>query len=149
VGDAITPHLKNRAGVAIKQFDERLYPIWVPGPQAVPDAVDLWIVFPASALGREGIMIPDRIQVSGRRMEDLLVQSVAVRYPQAARDQKITGAVLLKVIVAADGTVSQAESIRGHPLLVPAAVDAVKKWRYHPTLLNCIPVEVETEVVVP
>jgi protein TonB len=37
---------------------------------------------------------------------------------------------------------------RGHPLLVQAAIEAVKQWRYQPTLLNGTPVEVNTEIVV-
>lgn len=149
VGDKITPQLKDQSDAAIKQFDDRLYPIWVPGAQAVPDStVDLWIVFPASALGLEGSMIPERIQVGRRRMEELLIQSVAPQYPQAAKNQTAAGDVRLKVVVGRDGTVSDAEFLEGYSLLVPVAIDAVKQWRYSPTLLNCVPVEVETEVIV-
>lgn len=149
VGDKITPQLKDQSDAAIKQFDDRLYPIWVPGAQAVPDStVDLWIVFPASALGLEGSMIPERIPVESRRMEEILIQSVAPQYPQAAKNQTAAGDVRLKVVVGRDGTVSDAEFLEGYSLLAPAAIDAVKQWRYSPTLLNCVPVEVETEVIV-
>jgi TonB family protein len=141
--------LKDQSDAAIKQFDDRLYPIWVPGAQAVPDStVDLWIVFPASALGLEGSMIPERIPVESRRMEEILIQSVAPQYPQAAKNQTAAGDVRLKVVVGRDGTVSDAEFLEGYSLLAPAAIDAVKQWRYSPTLLNCVPVEVETEVIV-
>jgi protein TonB len=56
--------------------------------------------------------------------------------------------VRLKVVVGRDGTVSDAEFLEGNSLLAPAAIDAVNQWRYSPTLLNCVPVEVETEVIV-
>jgi len=149
VGDKITPQLKDQSHAAIKQFDDRLYPIWVPGAQAVPaSTVDLWIVFPASALGLEGSMIPERIRVGRRRMEELLIQPVAPQYPQAANNQTVAGDVRLKVVVGRDGTVSNVEFLEGYLLLAPAAIDTVKQWRYSPTLLNCVPVEVETEVIV-
>ena len=93
-------------------------------------------------------MIPERIQVGRRRMEEILVQSVAPQYPQAATKQTIAGDVQLKVVVGRDGTVSNVEFLEGRSLLAPAAIDAVKQWRYSPTLLNCVPVEVETEVIV-
>lgn len=45
-------------------------------------------------------------------------------------------------VIAADGTIQQLQVIEGHPLLVKAAVDAVKQWIYRPTMLNGDPVEV-------
>ena len=47
-----------------------------------------------------------------------------------------------------DGSVRQVELVSGDPLLVQAAIDAVKQWRYQPTLLNGQPVEVDNEVSV-
>ena len=52
----------------------------------------------------------------------------------------------LHTIVSKDGTVQSLELIFGHPLLVQSAIDAVKQWRYRPTLLNGEPVEVATEI---
>jgi protein TonB len=52
----------------------------------------------------------------------------------------------LHAIIAKDGTVQQLEVMSGHPLLVQAALDAVRQWRYQPTLLNGEPVEVDTTV---
>lgn len=63
-------------------------------------------------------------------------------YPPLARQARIAGPVRLEGTIAKDGTVQQLKVISGHPLLVPAAVEAVKQWRYRPTRLNGEPVEV-------
>jgi protein TonB len=54
----------------------------------------------------------------------------------------------MKVIIGKDGNVESAELISGHPLLAPAALDAVKRWKYKPFLLNGTPVEVESQIQV-
>lgn len=69
-------------------------------------------------------------------------------YPASAKDQGIQGAVLLGVVVGTDGTVKDVRVIEGHPLLAPAAVDAVSKWTYRPYYVNHKPTEIETTVVV-
>ena len=48
----------------------------------------------------------------------------------------------LEGILAKDGTIRNLQVLSGHPLLVPAALEAVRKWVYRPTLLNGVPVEV-------
>jgi protein TonB len=52
------------------------------------------------------------------------------------------------VIIAKDGTIERLQSVSGPALLLTAAIDAVKRWRYKPTLLNGSPVEVETKILV-
>ena len=69
-------------------------------------------------------------------------------YPELARLARIEGEVELEAVIGADGTVEELKVRRGHPLLVKAAIDAVRKWRYQPTLLNGEPVEVMTEITV-
>jgi len=54
--------------------------------------------------------------------------------------------VKLNATIAKDGTMQHLEVISGHPLLIPAALEAVKQWVYEPTLLNKQPVEVQTEI---
>ncbi len=56
--------------------------------------------------------------------------------------------MVLHAIIDKDGKVAQLEVISGHPLLVQSALDAVKQWRYKPTLLNGDPVEVDTTITV-
>jgi protein TonB len=56
--------------------------------------------------------------------------------------------VVLRAIISRDGTIENLQALSGHPLLVPAALNAVRQWRYRPYVLNGEPVEVETEVKV-
>jgi protein TonB len=67
-------------------------------------------------------------------------------YPPLARIARIQGTVVLQAIIGKDGAVQNLKVLSGHPLLVRAAVDAVKTWRYQPTLLNSEPVDVLTEI---
>ncbi len=60
--------------------------------------------------------------------------------------KRVQGIVKLHVIIGKDGSVSQVEAISGHPLLIQAAIDAVRQWKYRPTLLNGEPVEVDTTI---
>jgi protein TonB len=54
--------------------------------------------------------------------------------------------VRLNAIIGKDGTIQDLKAASGHPLLVPAALEAVKQWLYKPTLLNGEPVEVVTVI---
>ena len=67
-------------------------------------------------------------------------------YPPLAMMARIQGTVVLQAIIGTDGTVKDLKVLSGHPLLVRAALDAVKTWRYQPTLLDSEPVDVLTEV---
>jgi protein TonB len=67
-------------------------------------------------------------------------------YPPLATMARIQGTVVLQAIIAKDGTIQDLKVLSGHPLLVRAALDAVRTWRYQPTLLNTEPVEVLTEI---
>src|SRR5262249_7558202 len=67
-------------------------------------------------------------------------------YPPRAKQARIAGTVRLTAIIGRDGAIRNLEVLSGHPLLTPAAVDAVKQWLYQPTLLNEEPVEVITQI---
>ena len=75
-----------------------------------------------------------------------LIHEVQPEYPLLARDARIGGTVRLKAIISRDGKVEDLSLVSGQPLLVAAAMDAVKQWVYKPTYLNGVPVEVVTEV---
>jgi TonB family protein len=96
----------------------------------------------------EGVAAPQRVRVSSGVMGSLLVKRVRPQYPADAREQRIQGTVLLKAIIDKDGNISNLQLISGHPLLAPAAIEAVKQWKYRPYLLNGTPVEIETQVQV-
>lgn len=87
---------------------------------------------------------PKRIRISTGVQEAKLVQKVQPVYPPLARQARISGTVRLEAIIARDGSIQNLRVIEGHPLLVQAALDAVRRWRYEPTLLNNEPVEVIT-----
>jgi len=91
---------------------------------------------------------PKRVRISSGVAQGLVVTKVPPQYPQDAKDQQIQGVVVLKVIVDKEGNVENIQLLSGHPLLVPAAIEAVKQWKYKPYLLNGAPVEVETQVQV-
>ena len=56
--------------------------------------------------------------------------------------------MVLRAVISREGTIENLQVVSGHPMLVRAAVDAVRQWRYRPYVLNGEPVEVETEVTV-
>ena len=91
---------------------------------------------------------PQRIKIGGPVEEKKLVYSPPPHYPPLAKMARIQGTVKLDATIADDGKVKDLRVIGGHPLLVKAALDAVKNWRYQATLLNGNPVEVETTVTV-
>ena len=66
--------------------------------------------------------------------------------PPLAKAARIQGHVLLQAEISKDGTIQNLKLISGHPMLAPAAIEAVKQWRYKPYLLNGEPVAVETQV---
>ena len=77
-----------------------------------------------------------------------LVHKVMPVYPEIPRRAGITGVVEIEAIIAKDGTMRSLQVLSGHPLLITAALDAVKQWRYKPTLLQNQPVEVITRIQV-
>jgi len=83
-----------------------------------------------------------------RVMEGNLIHRVQPQYPRLARQARIQGSVVLRAIISREGRIENLQVISGHPLLVPAALDAVRQWRYRPFLLNDQPVEVETQVTI-
>ena len=77
----------------------------------------------------------------------LLAQPKPV-YPSLAKAARVAGTVRLQAIIGRDGTIRNLQLIGGPPLLVAAALEAVSRWTYQPTLLNGDPVEVFTEIQV-
>lgn len=91
-------------------------------------------------------VVPQRIRVGGNVQQAKLVRQPRPVYPPLARQARIQGQVRLTAVIARDGTIQELQVVSGHPLLVPAALEAVKQWVYQPTLLNGEPVEVITQI---
>jgi TonB family protein len=94
------------------------------------------------------LLPPRRIRVSQEVSQDLLISKVVPAYPPLARQARIQGAVVFDADISAEGTVEALSAIRGHPMLVQAAIDAVKQWRYKPYVLNGAPAPVNTQIIV-
>jgi periplasmic protein TonB len=77
-----------------------------------------------------------------------LVHKVLPTYPPLARNVRIQGQVVLQAVISKQGIIENLRLLSGHPMLVPAAIEAVRQWRYRPYILNNEPVEVETQIIV-
>ena len=91
---------------------------------------------------------PKSIRVGGNVAAANLVHQVTPIYPKDAKKHHIQGAVVLHAIIAQDGTMKTVEYVSGPAELTDSAIEAVKEWRYKPTLLNGEPVEVDTTISV-
>ena len=91
---------------------------------------------------------PQRIRISAGVTKGLLIQRIEPPYPQLARAARVQGDVVLSAVIDTNGHITNLQLVSGHPMLVPAAIAAVKQWRYKPYLLNGQPVEVETTITV-
>jgi protein TonB len=91
---------------------------------------------------------PQRVRISQGVTKGLLVHRVEPTYPTLARSARVQGEVVLSAVIDTNGQITNLQLVSGHPMLVPAALTAVKEWRYKPYLLNGQPVEVETTITV-
>ena len=81
-------------------------------------------------------------------MEGNLIHKVEPQYPAIAKQIHIEGTVIVKAVISREGVITHEEAESGHPLLIRAALEAVRQWRYRPYYLNHEPIEVETEITV-
>lgn len=89
-----------------------------------------------------------RVRVGGNVAAKTIEHQVNPEYPDEAKKNHVEGTVLLRCVIGTDGTVLQVEYISGPPSLLHSAIDAVRQWKYKPTMLGGKPVEVETTVSV-
>jgi periplasmic protein TonB len=89
---------------------------------------------------------PQRIMVGGKVQQAKLISQPKPMYPPLAKQAGVSGVVRLQAVIGFDGSIHSLTLVSGHPLLVPAAMEAVKQWRYQPTELNDKPVEVVTQI---
>ena len=84
--------------------------------------------------------------MGGQVQSAKLVNQAKPTYPPLARQARIQGTVRLEAVISKVGGIEELKVISGHPLLIQAALAAVQQWRYEPTLLNGVPVEVITTI---
>jgi TonB family protein len=95
----------------------------------------------ASSIEPEKVMKISPAAVAGN-----LLHRVEPEYPEAARQQRIQGAVVVDVHIGRDGAVQDVQTISGPPLLAQASLDAVKQWRFKPRSVNGRPTEMQTRI---
>jgi periplasmic protein TonB len=92
------------------------------------------------------VATPQRIRVSQGVTQGMIIRRVQPAYPPLARQARIQGPVVLQAEIGKDGSIQNLRLISGHPMLAPAAIEAIKQWKYKPYILNGEPVEVETTI---
>jgi len=107
-------------------------------PQAAPP--------PPPVVAAPKPVAPQRIRVGGNVQQAKLVNQPKPVYPPLAKQARIQGTVRFNAIIGRDGAIANLTVVSGHPLLVPSALEAVRQWKYQPTLLNGEPVEVVTQI---
>lgn len=90
----------------------------------------------------------DGVHVPREVMEGKLTHRVEPVYPLIAKVKRIQGDVFLQAKIDKDGRIADLQALCGPPELVPTSLDAVKKWRYSPFVVNGVPVEAETTIKV-
>jgi len=80
------------------------------------------------------ITIVPKLRLEPDEAEKQLLSRVPARYPESAKLARVEGTVLLSVTIGLDGSVTDARGVSGPPELIPAAVEAVRQWKYRPTV---------------
>ena len=120
----------------------------VPGPFVAPPPPPPPPPPPGGNRAPNQVEMGQRIMIPGNVQQAKLVEQTHPVYPPAAKQAGVSGLVLLSVAIGKDGRVRDIVVMSGHAVLAAAALDAVKRWVYQPTLLNGNPVEVATTVEV-
>jgi periplasmic protein TonB len=103
---------------------------------------------PQSTAPPPKLAAPQKLRISSGVAEGNLVNKVEPQYPQMAKIAHVQGDVVLQALISKNGAIENLRAVSGHPILINAAMDAVKQWKYKPYLLNGEPVEVETTITV-
>ncbi len=121
-------------------------PDCVMGPSEMPPGVIGGIISSTPVTPPAGF--PQRVRISQGVSQTLIVKKIQPEYPETARQNHIEGSVVLRAEIDTNGNVQEVAVVAGDPALSPAAIEAVKQWKYKPYFLNEIPVNVETQVTV-
>ena len=124
-----------------KPLRDQLKQLFIAKVQQHPD--DPRILRNAAAVMENG---PSVIRVGANVQQANLLRQVTPEYPQEARESGIQGTVRFTATISPEGDIQALQLESGHPLLVTNAMNAVKQWRYKPTLLNGNPVTVMTTI---
>jgi TonB family protein len=146
----ILPAFMLLTGLALAQTDQPAKPDQVakpePTPQAEQQAKPDEAAKPDQTPQTEQTPKPASERLSSSFAEGLKIKDVTPIYPGVARQQRLQGDVLLQALIDTKGNIVKIKVVQGDPILVAAAVDAVKKWKYRPYIFKGEPVTVETTI---
>jgi TonB family protein len=91
-----------------------------------------WLAAVLLVISLGALWVPKRSWGQQPELARKVKSKVMPLYPELARRMGITGVVKIQVVVAPNGSVKNAKVVGGHPVLTPAAMDAVRKWRFEP-----------------
>jgi len=91
-------------------------------------------------------LLPRRVNISGDVAAAMAIKHGGPDYPPIARAARVSGTVVLRAVIGTDGRIADLQAISGPLMLQEAALEAVRKWTYHPYMLNGEPVEVDTTI---
>lgn len=140
-GKVIDGNVMNQIRQTVKSIDSHYVSTFV--SENAREDLTLRIIL-SSGAGSSQSMPSGPIRVGGNVQSANLSRRVEPVYPALALQARISGVVRFTIIISPTGNVSRVTVDSGHPLLIPAAQEAVKQWTYRPTLLNGQPVEVQT-----
>jgi periplasmic protein TonB len=117
-----------------------------PGPGDIPSVpCPSCINIPAAGPTAPPTLAPHEKRMHVTRIDPaMLIHRVEPVYPTLARQIGRAGRVELRAVIATDGTIQSLQVISGDPFFYQSALDAVRQWRYRPTVLNGEPVEIDT-----
>lgn len=149
IGAGLNFHPRTSRGPYTQPFDPNA-PYVPGGPSGSGDGVPKWLLD-----GPRPVITPAPLTTTRARPYSIsnlnpgmLIKQVQPIYPAIAQQTRTEGKVVLVAVIDTEGRIENLRALSGHPFLVPAALNAVRQWRYRPYILNGQPVEVETQITV-
>jgi TonB family protein len=102
---------------------------------------------PGGVVNASGSATPP-VEIAPAIADGYIASRVEPEYPAAAREQGLQGVAVLNAVVSKDGAVKELDAMSGDAILVAAASDAVRQWRFKPFFLNGQPAEFQTRITV-
>jgi TonB family protein len=116
----------------------------------IPFSLSVLLSLPFLAKAQDTIEPKTSLQDAEKKRPEItpavLIKRVAPEYPKKAKKEHVEGTVRVHAIIAKDGSVKNLKVISGDPLLVEAALEAARQWRYQPMQMNGKPAEVDTTI---
>jgi protein TonB len=113
-----------------------------------PESIAGGVHSPGPSLNRSPNSGPLPPFISQGISNSLSTRKVTPQYPDIALRGRVQGQVVIRALIDKNGDVEDVSLVSGHRALAPAALEAVKQWKYRPYLLNGQPVKIETQITI-